>query len=92
MFLGAVPQYAIITEIDKHLPENGKLENAYTYHSVKYLCEKVRDSLGITLSFIFPVSNYYEELKPNDAKNAMSLMAIWNAVVNGQRYMMNKKL
>lgn len=92
MFLDAVPQYAIITDIDKLLPENGKLENVYTYKSVKELCEKVRDSLGITLGCIFPVSNYYEELTPNDAKNAMSLMAIWNATVNGQSYMKNKRL
>lgn len=87
----AIPQFAIVTAIDGMLPSTGKLENVYAFKRVKEFCSEVRDSIGITLSFIFPVSNYYEELEPSDVKNAMSLMAVWNCVFDGQRYIMHKR-
>lgn len=73
------------------MPPIGKLENVYCFKPVKTFCSDVRDCLGITLTCIFPVSNYYEELVPIEAKNAMSLMALWNAVFSGQRYIMHKR-
>lgn len=73
------------------MPPTGKLENVYCFKPVKTFCSDVRDCLGITLTSIFPVSNYYEELEPIEAKNAMSLMALWNAVDSGQRYIMHKR-
>ncbi|XP_078330483.1 interferon-induced protein 44-like [Crassostrea virginica] len=87
----AIPQFAIVTAIDEILPPDGKLEDVYTCQRVKDFCSEVRDLLGITLSFIFPVSNYYEELEPSDVKNAMSLMVVWIVVANGHRYIMNKR-
>lgn len=91
IFLDAIPQFAIVTAIDEILPPDGKLEDVYTCQRVKDFCSEVRDLLGITLSFIFPVSNYYEELEPSDVKNAMSLMVVWIVVANGHRYIMNKR-
>ena len=89
--LDDIPQFVFVTAIDDILPPKRKLENVYTCQRVEEVCLDVSHFLDITLSVIFPVSNYYEQLEPSVVENAMSLTALWNVVTSGQRYIMHKR-
>lgn len=39
---------------------------------------------------VHPVSNYSDEMIPDDAKNALSLMALWDIVETGKRHINQK--
>lgn len=62
------------------------MKNAYQYPCVRGYCEKVSEAFGIDLLHVIPVSNYYEEVAPNDAKNAMSLFNLWRVFNSGKQY------
>lgn len=68
------------------MPED-EIKGVYKFQRVKEFSLEVGVFLDIPLTMIFPVSNYHEELEPNNAKNALSLMALWNAVASGDRYL-----
>lgn len=42
------------------------------------------------LQSVHPVSNYSDERIPVDAKNALSLMALWDIVETGERHIKQK--
>lgn len=64
------------------------MKNAYQYPTVRRYCETVSAAFGVDLLHIIPVSNYYEEVVPNDAKDAMSLFNMWR-VVNSAKNILN---
>lgn len=81
-----IPQFVIVTFIDRiGVPEND-MENALKYFHIKKRCLEVSEALNIPMMSIFPVSNYVEEAVPNAAKNALSLMAMWHIIKDGEEY------
>ena len=62
------------------------MENALKCPIIKECCLKFSKALNISMMSIFPVSNYVEEAMPNAAKNALSLMAMWHIIKEGEDY------
>lgn len=81
-----VKQFVVVTFIDQLGVPNDNMKNAYQYPCVRGYCEKVSEAFGIDLLHVIPVSNYYEEVAPNDAKNAMSLFNLWRVFNSGKQY------
>ena len=66
------------------------MENVFKYKCVKTICEEVSEFLEMEIQSVHPVSNYSDELIPDDAKNALSLMALWDIVETGERHINQK--
>lgn len=62
------------------------MKKAYSYHCVRTHCKEVSHEFNIDLLHVIPVSNYFEEVVPNDAKNAMSLFNFWRIFKSGKEY------
>lgn len=84
-----VPQFAIVTHIDKIGVPNADMECAYHYREVPYIAKKVSKILDLPLCHVIPVSNYFEK-QANSAKNAMVLMALWHVVSSGKDYIVRQ--
>lgn len=85
-----VRQFVIVTAIDKIGVPNSDMENAYKYNIVKKICQRVSEALDVDLFHVIPVSNYFDEGAPNDAKNAMSLYSLWRVFNSGREYIERK--
>lgn len=72
-----VRQFVVVTSIDELGVPNDDMKNVYKYKCVRKYCEKVSEAFGINILHVIPVSNYFEEVTPNVAKNAMSLFTLW---------------
>lgn len=81
-----VRQFVLVTAIDKLGVPNDDMKNAYKYRCVKKFCEKASEALDVDLLHVLPVSNYFEEVAPNDAKNAISLYNLWRVFNLGKEY------
>lgn len=81
-----VRQFVVVTSIDKLGVPNSDMKNAYKYPSVHKYCNEVSVAFDVDLSDIIPVSNYFEEVAPNDAKNAMSLYSLWRVFVSTKEH------
>lgn len=79
-------QFAIVTAIDEIDDIKYDLENAYKYHRLREICDDVAKALMLNPNRVIPVSNYFEEMSPTDAKNAMSLFALWKVCSAGRDY------
>lgn len=62
------------------------MQNAYRYPRVYEYCKKVSEAFGVDLLHVIPVSNYFDEVVPNDAKNAMSLFNLWRVFISTKEY------
>lgn len=62
------------------------MKNAYKYRCVRKVCEWASEALDVDLLHVLPVSNYFEEVAPNDAKNAISLFNLWRVFHLGKEY------
>lgn len=85
-----VRQFVIVTAIDKLGVPNSDMANAYKYNIVKKICKRVADALDVDLFHVIPVSNYFDEVAPNDAKSAMSLYCFWRVFNSGREYIERK--
>lgn len=81
-----VRQFVVVTSIDKIGVPNSDMINAYKYPCVRKLCEEVSVVFGVDLLHVIPVSNYFDEVVPNDAKNAMSLFNLWRVFNSTKEY------
>lgn len=81
-----IRQFVVITAIDQLGVPNDDMKNAYSYRCVRDYCEKVSVEFGVDLLHVIPVSNYFEEVASNDAKNAMSLFNLWRVFKSGKEY------
>lgn len=72
-----VQQFVIITAIDEIGVPNEEMAYAYQYRCVQDIRDKVVDALKIMPRQVIPVSNYFVETFSCEAKNAMSLWALW---------------
>lgn len=79
-------QFAIVTAIDEIGVKNYDMENAYNYPCIRKICNFVSEALMLNPNRVIPVSNYFEEMSPTDAKNAMSLFALWKVCSAGRDY------
>lgn len=94
MCLDGVRQFVIVTAIDEIGVPNNDMKNAYKYRIVQKICKKVSVAFEVDLLHVIPVSNYFEEAAPNDAKNAMFLFNFWRVFSSGKEYTernLNKK-
>lgn len=66
------------------------MENVFRYKSVKEICDEVAEFLQIEISSVHPVSNYHEEITPSVAKNVLALMALWDIIDCGQKYIQQR--
>lgn len=62
------------------------MKKAYRYRIVQKICKKVSVAFEVDLLHVIPVSNYFEEAAPNDAKNAMFLFNFWRIFSSGKEY------
>lgn len=85
-FLDGIRQFVVITAIDQLGVPNNDMKNAYSYRCVREYCKKVSVEFGLDLLHVIPVSNYFEEVASNDAKNAMSLFNLWRVFKSGKEY------
>lgn len=85
-FLDGIRQFVVVTAIDQLGVPNDDMKNAYSYRCVREYCEKVSVEFGVDLLHVLPVSNYFEEVASNDAKNAMSLFNLWRVFKSGKEY------
>lgn len=85
-----IRQFAIITAIDEIGVPDEDLENASEYENVTKVCEQVSKVLKLEANHIIPVSNYFGEAVPNQAKNEMSLNALWRICISGRDYIQRK--
>lgn len=83
-FLDGIRQFVVVTAIDKLGVPNDDMKNAYKYGRVRKHCERVSQAFNVDLFHVIPVSNYFEEVTSNDAKNAMSLFNFWRVFNSGK--------
>lgn len=81
-----VRQFVIVTAIDEIGVPNNDMKNAYRYRILQKICKKVSVAFEVDLLHVIPVSNYFEEAAPNDAKNAMFLFNFWRIFSSGKEY------
>lgn len=81
-----VRQFVVVTYIDEIGVPDNDMENAYKYPCVHNYCNKVSVAFGVDLLHVIPVSNYFQRVAPNDAKNAMSLFNLWRVFESTKEY------
>lgn len=81
-----VRQFVVVTSIDQLGVPNDDMKHAYKYPCVRARCKLVSKAFGVDLLHVIPVSNYFEEVTPNDAKNAMSLFNLWRVFNSTKEY------
>lgn len=81
-----VRQFVVVTSIDQLGVPNDDMKYAYTYPIVHKFCREVSEAFGVDLLHVIPVSNYFDEVLPNDAKNAMSLFNLWRVFISTKEY------
>lgn len=86
LFLDGIRQFVVVTAIDKIGVPNEDMKNAYKYRCVRKLCERVSEVFDVDLFHVIPVSNYFEEVTSNNAKNAMSLFNFWRVFNSGKYF------
>lgn len=81
-----IRQFVVVTAIDELGVPIEDMKNAYKYRCVRKHCEKVSAAFNVDLFHVIPVSNYFEEVTSNDAKNAMSLFNFWRVFNSGKNF------
>lgn len=90
-FSDDVRQFVIVTSIDELGVPNDDMRSAYKYGCIRKICEKISEILDIDLPHVIPVSNYFAEVAPTTAKNAMSLMNMWRVCNSSKEFILRKR-
>lgn len=90
-FSDDVRQFVIVTSIDEIGVPNNDMKSAYRYGCIRKLCEKISEIFDIDLQHVIPVSNYFSEVAPTTAKNAMSLMTLWRVCISSKEFIQRKR-
>ncbi|KAI2657854.1 Interferon-induced protein 44 [Labeo rohita] len=76
-----IPQAVIMTKVDEACPlVKVNLEKIYTSKKIKQKMEELSNSLGVPVSYIYPVKNYHEERVTNAKLDVLILDALQNIV------------
>lgn len=88
--LDGVRQFVVVTSIDEIGVPNGDMINAYKYPCVRKFCDEGSVVFGVDLLHVIPVSNYFDNVAPNDAKmpclsltSGVSLILLKNILNDG---------
>lgn len=87
-----IKQFALVTHIDKIGVPNDDMENAFRYRCLTETCQKVSNVFDFDLHHVIPVSNYHGESFSSNAKNAMSLIALWRVCSSGKDYIKQQNI
>nr|XP_055062651.1 interferon-induced protein 44-like [Misgurnus anguillicaudatus] len=72
-----IPQVVVMTNIDKACPlVKNDLRKVYHSKKIKEKMQTCSDSIGVTMSNIFPVKNYHEETETNPDVDVLILKAL----------------
>ncbi|XP_073722455.1 interferon-induced protein 44-like [Misgurnus anguillicaudatus] len=76
-----IPQAIIMTKVDEACPlVKANLEKVYTSKKIKEKMELCSSTLGVPVSYIFPIKNYHEEHTTNNTADFLILDALQRIV------------
>nr|XP_055028567.1 interferon-induced protein 44-like [Misgurnus anguillicaudatus] len=71
-----LPQVIVMTNVDQACPlVHKQLQKIYLSKKIRSKMEWCSGSLGVPMSYIFPVKNYHEEIETNDDMDVLILQA-----------------
>ncbi|XP_067260158.1 interferon-induced protein 44-like [Chanodichthys erythropterus] len=74
-----IPQVIVMTKVDEVCPlVKDNLQKIYTSKKIKQKMEECSNSLGVPVSYIYPVKNYHEEHTTNTTVDILILDALKN--------------
>lgn len=62
------------------------MENASKLQCTTSICQKVGTIFDLDEYHVIPISSYFSEECPNNAKNVMALKALWRVCQSGRSY------
>ncbi|XP_048020320.1 interferon-induced protein 44-like [Megalobrama amblycephala] len=72
-----VPQLVLLTQVDEACPLVAEdLKNVYQSHYINRMVQEVSTRLGVSLSAVIPVKNYYQELEIDPQTDILLLNAV----------------
>ncbi|KAG7235298.1 hypothetical protein INR49_002788 [Caranx melampygus] len=87
-----IPQFAIITKIDKACREVQKdLKNIYKNNTIKEKMKILSVETGIPMNCIFPVKNYHQEIDVDDNIDTLILSALRQIIISGEDHIKHVK-
>ncbi|XP_059358650.1 interferon-induced protein 44-like [Carassius carassius] len=72
-----IPQLVLLTKVDEACPLVAEdLKNVYQSHYINNMMEEISTQLGVSLSAVVPVKNYYRELEIDPQTDILLLNAV----------------
>ncbi|XP_067308436.1 interferon-induced protein 44-like isoform X2 [Pseudorasbora parva] len=72
-----IPQLVLLTKVDEACPIVAEdLKNVYQSHYINKMVQEVSAQLGVSLSAVIPVKNYYQELEIDPQTDILLLNAV----------------
>ncbi|XP_042574507.1 interferon-induced protein 44-like isoform X1 [Cyprinus carpio] len=72
-----VPQLVLLTKVDEACPLVAEdLKNVYQSHYINQMMQEISSQLGVSLSAVVPVKNYYQELEIDPQTDILLLNAV----------------
>ncbi|NP_001122200.1 interferon induced protein 44c1 [Danio rerio] len=72
-----IPQLVLLTKVDEACPLVAEdLKNIYQSHYIQRIMQEVSTRLGVSLSAVVPVKNYYQELEVDPQTDILLLSAL----------------
>uniref|UniRef100_A0A8C1JW04 TLDc domain-containing protein n=1 Tax=Cyprinus carpio TaxID=7962 RepID=A0A8C1JW04_CYPCA len=72
-----VPQLVLLTKVDEACPLVAEdLKNVYQSHYINQMMQEISSQLGVSLSAVVPVKNYYQELEIDHQTDILLLNAV----------------
>uniref|UniRef100_A0A672N5G8 Interferon-induced protein 44-like n=1 Tax=Sinocyclocheilus grahami TaxID=75366 RepID=A0A672N5G8_SINGR len=73
----SIPQLVLLTKVDEACPLVAEdLKNVYQSHYINKMMQEVSFQLGVSLSVVVPVKNYYQELEIDPQTDILLLNAV----------------
>uniref|UniRef100_A0A673L8Y6 TLDc domain-containing protein n=1 Tax=Sinocyclocheilus rhinocerous TaxID=307959 RepID=A0A673L8Y6_9TELE len=73
----SIPQLGLMTKVDEACPLVAEdLKNVYQSHYINKMMQEISSQLGVSLSVVVPVKNYYQELEIDSQTDILLLNAV----------------
>ncbi|XP_016302331.1 interferon-induced protein 44-like [Sinocyclocheilus anshuiensis] len=73
----SIPQLVLLTKVDEACPLVAEdLKNVYQSHYINKMMQEISSQLGVSLSVVVPVKNYYQELEIDSQTDILLLNAV----------------